>query len=138
MKKFLLPLLLISPSLFARSVSLKIEHKKMAQGNVLIAIFNESKEFPDGKSIIRQITPANSNGMTDIKVDLPDGEYAAAVFLDENKNNKLDKNILGIPKEMFGFSNNPKVLTGPPTFYESEIVVGDAQSNFKIKLIKLL
>jgi uncharacterized protein (DUF2141 family) len=110
----------------------------MAQGNVLIAIFNESKEFPDGKSIMRQITPANSNGMTDIKVDLPDGEYAAAVFLDENKNNKLDKNILGIPKEMFGFSNNPKVLTGPPTFYESEIVVGDAQSNFKIKLIKLL
>lgn len=138
MKKLILPLLLISPSLFARSVSFKIEHKKIKQGNVLIAIFNDPKEFPDGKSILRKITSSNTDGMTEIKVDLPDGEYAAAVFLDENNNNKLDKNILGIPKEMFGFSNNPKILTGPPTFYESEIIVRESESNFKIKLIKLL
>jgi len=138
MKKLLIPLLLISPSLFARSVSFKIEHKQIKQGNVLVAIFNDPKEFPDGKSIFRQISTANPNGMTEIKLELQDGEYAAAVFLDENKNNKLDKNILGIPKEMFGFSNNPKILTGPPTFYESEIVVSDSESNFKIKLIKLL
>ena len=39
-------------------------------------------------------------------IDLPEGVYAIALFVDANKNLKIDKNFLGIPKEQFGFSNN--------------------------------
>ena len=39
-------------------------------------------------------------------IDLPEGIYAIALFVDANKNLKIDKNFLGIPKEQFGFSNN--------------------------------
>jgi uncharacterized protein (DUF2141 family) len=42
--------------------------------------------------------------------DLPDGKYAVQVMHDQNDNNKLDTNFLGIPSEGYGFSNNPKVM----------------------------
>jgi len=42
------------------------------------------------------------------------GKYIFKYFHDENCNNKLDKNCLGIPTEGFGFSNNAKGSFGPP------------------------
>ena len=138
MKSLIMTLLFASTSLWARPISFKIEHPQMKKGNVLLALFNDSNEFPDKKSILRQITPALPSGVTVITLDLPDGEYAASVFLDENRNNKLDLNFLGIPKEMFGFSNNPKIFTGPPSFHESEFRVDESSKTLKIKLIKLI
>ena len=37
---------------------------------------------------------------------VPIGEYAITLYHDENGNEKLDKNVFGIPKERYGFSNN--------------------------------
>jgi uncharacterized protein (DUF2141 family) len=37
------------------------------------------------------------------------------VVHDQNNNLKLDTNFLGLPKEPYGFSNNPKVV-GKPSF----------------------
>jgi uncharacterized protein (DUF2141 family) len=46
---------------------------------------------------------------------LPAGDYGVAVIHDENRNAKLDRNFIGIPKEGFGFANNPHVgLSAPP------------------------
>ena len=47
---------------------------------------------------------------------LPPGDYAVAAIHDENRNAKLDRNFIGIPKEGFGFANNPRVLLSAPTF----------------------
>ncbi|HFU76072.1 MAG TPA: DUF2141 domain-containing protein [Arcobacter sp.] len=41
-----------------------------------------------------------------------------AIFHDENNNKKLDINVLGMPKEGFGFSNNPKISFSEPSFKE--------------------
>jgi uncharacterized protein (DUF2141 family) len=52
---------------------------------------------------------------------LPPGDYGVAVIHDENRNAKLDRNFIGIPREGFGFANNPHVgLSAPP--FESAIV----------------
>lgn len=48
--------------------------------------------------------------------DIPPGTYALAVVHDENMNGKLDTNVLGIPREGYGFSNDAKALLGAPTF----------------------
>lgn len=53
--------------------------------------------------------------------NLPPGDYGVVAIHDENRNHKLDRNILGIPKEGFGFANNPHVvLSAPP--YRAAIV----------------
>jgi uncharacterized protein (DUF2141 family) len=48
--------------------------------------------------------------------NLPPGDYGVAAIHDENSNAKLDRNFFGIPKEGFGFANNPHVGLGPPAF----------------------
>jgi uncharacterized protein (DUF2141 family) len=47
--------------------------------------------------------------------DLPEGTYVVSVYQDSNDNEQLDKNIFGIPKEKYGFSNNP----GRPNYGKS-------------------
>ncbi|HEY6563768.1 MAG TPA: DUF2141 domain-containing protein, partial [Pirellulaceae bacterium] len=42
--------------------------------------------------------------------------YAAACFHDENGNGKIDRGVLGIPKEGAAVSNYGKGLKGPPRF----------------------
>jgi uncharacterized protein (DUF2141 family) len=44
------------------------------------------------------------------------GTYAVSVFHDENSNGKLDRNILRMPKEGVGVSNNAAGHFGPPKF----------------------
>jgi uncharacterized protein (DUF2141 family) len=58
--------------------------------------------------------------------DLKPGNYTYKCFHDENKNQKLDTNFMGIPKEGFGFANNAKGKFGPPALEKTIInVKGD-------------
>ena len=47
--------------------------------------------------------------------DVPEGEYAVMVYQDLDGNKKLNRNLIGIPNEPYGFSNNPSLM-GPPRF----------------------
>jgi uncharacterized protein (DUF2141 family) len=47
---------------------------------------------------------------------LQPGDYGVAAIHDENRNAKLDRNLIGIPKEGFGFANNPHVGLSAPAF----------------------
>ena len=47
------------------------------------------------------------------------GEYAIKLYHDENNNRQLDKNFTGIPKEDYGFSNNPKGFLGSASYQEA-------------------
>jgi uncharacterized protein (DUF2141 family) len=55
--------------------------------------------------------------------NMPPGTYAAAVIHDENSNNKLDKNFLGVPTEGYGISQNHLHALRAPTWDESKFVV---------------
>lgn len=45
---------------------------------------------------------------------LQPGEYALMVFHDENANRKIDRNMMGIPKEEIGVSNDYRMSGFPP------------------------
>ena len=63
------------------------------------------------------------------------GRYAVAVIHDENMNHKLDRNFLGIPKEGFGFANNPHVTLSAPSWDAAAINVGCPTTTTDVKLI---
>jgi uncharacterized protein (DUF2141 family) len=48
--------------------------------------------------------------------DLASGDYAVAVYHDANGNGRLDRNRMGMPVEMSGFSNDAQGFMGPPSF----------------------
>jgi uncharacterized protein (DUF2141 family) len=66
---------------------------------------------------------------------VPPGKYGVAVFHDENANMKLDRNFLGIPKEGFGFANNPRVLLSAPSFQAASAQVSCPVTEIRIRLI---
>jgi uncharacterized protein (DUF2141 family) len=93
------------------------------KGSLRYLLFNSSEGFPDHaeKSLKQGSVSADH---TELKIsDIPPGSYAFTIFHDENDNNKLDTNFIGIPKEAFGFSNNPKILFGAPSFEKCEFEV---------------
>ena len=65
--------------------------------------------------------------------DLAQGNYAVALIHDENANGKLDTALM-IPREGFGFSNNPAIGFGPPKFAAARFAVGSGETTQSIKM----
>jgi uncharacterized protein (DUF2141 family) len=51
------------------------------------------------------------------------GDYAVAAFQDRNRNDKLDRHVLGMPKEPYGFSNDARGVFGPASWKEARVRV---------------
>ena len=62
------------------------------------------------------------------------GTYALAVFQDLNNNGILDKNRLSLPTEPFGFSNDPRLIFGPPNFKRCAFEMDSLPKHLTIKL----
>ena len=68
-----------------------------------------------------------------IKFDsIPAGTYVLSCIHDENSNSVLDQNVFGIPTEGYGFSNNPGITFGQPSFSQVKFTVAEKDS---IKMI---
>jgi uncharacterized protein (DUF2141 family) len=105
------------------------------KGNVLTCVTATPKYFPDcSKDPQAAKITVTALAARDFQVSLPrDGTYAIALLHDENSNRKLDK-ALFMPKEGFGFSNNPVVVTGPPKFDSAAFKVsGDTRVAIRMK-----
>ncbi|MFO7670248.1 MAG: DUF2141 domain-containing protein [Bacteroidales bacterium] len=66
--------------------------------------------------------------------NLPFGTYAITMMDDEDANLKMDK-FMGLPREGFGFSRNPKVGITAPKFEECSFVVDKPHHEITIKVI---
>lgn len=67
--------------------------------------------------------------------DLPHGTFAVSVLHDENGNGKMDKNFVGMPKEGYSASNNPKKKRRAPTFDEAKFSLTSAEQTVEIALV---
>lgn len=93
-----------------------VERLRSERGVLRLCLTADPDNFPaclDDRQAISRSVPASQSR---IRFDaLPVGNYAVAVIHDENRNRKLDT-FMGIPKEGFGFSRNPKIGFGAPRF----------------------
>lgn len=80
----------------------------------------------------QQLAPSGDTAQFVFK-DLPAGDYAVMVTHDENGNGQLDSNVLGMPVEGYGFSNNPNVMR-KPTFDEARIALPAAGAAIDVTL----
>ncbi len=95
---------------------LKIElRREHVGGSLQVLLFDNAENFENFTSPLRsERFPAD--GQQQLRVqDVPTGEYALLVFHDENDNEQLDVNFIGIPREPIGFSNEYRPR-GAPTF----------------------
>jgi len=102
------------------------------KGKVLVAVFNKSAGFPSesNKAVLLKEAKA-TKGKVEIPLEnLPPGTYAIACFHDANGDGELNTNLLGIPKERYGFSNNARPGFRAPTFAEAAVNLPDNSTVF--------
>ena len=72
---------------------------------------------------------------TELGMQLPAaGEYVIAAFQDLNGNGELDRNLLGVPTEPYGFSKLPPSKWRAPSFGEVATQVQGPQERLKIEV----
>ena len=100
-------------------IHVKVLDIRNSTGTVACALFDSAEGFPvdflRSATNIMVIKVRKTQARCDFE-DIPPGTYALGVIHDENMNGKLDVNVLGIPKEGYGFSNDVKAWFGAPSF----------------------
>jgi len=130
----LLPLL-IAASAPPPSVEVSITGLRSTKGQLLVCLTTNRKAFPDCSKDQNAVRMAvKTAAAADFVVPAPaKGVYAIAVVHDENSNNRMDK-ALFLPKEGFGFSRNPAIIAGPPSFKAASFAIdGEARQAIRMK-----
>ena len=104
------------------------------KGQVKIAMFNSAETWLGDHPKYNTTIDVNGKSVSWKLGDVSYGDYGIAVFHDENKNGKMDKNFLGIPQEPYGFSNNMRVTFGPPAWDRSKFSVRGPATEVSIEV----
>lgn len=120
-------------------LTVNVRLQNSAHGELAYLVFNSPSGFPgDPEKAIRHgflPIPAGSQSLR-IDTELPSGNYAVSVYEDLNGNHKLDRNLLGIPREPVGASNNPAGRLGPPRFGDCSFYLGATGLTININLVR--
>ncbi len=120
-----------------------VENLANQDGIVCFAAFKGPEGFPDdsAKTIAASCFEITALPLTFTIEGLTPGIYGMALWHDENRDGKLNKTIIGIPKEGLGFSNRAGIRLappGPPPFSDTAFEVKEGENETASKFTYLL
>ncbi len=125
-------------NLFSQKSSLiiEIEGLENRKGNINLTLFDSEEGFPeDIEKALRKVSHSLGTGPVVIEIrDLDPGTYGFAILHDEDGNHKMNKNMLGIPKEGFAFSNNFKPRFSGPDFSDVSFRIPPGETRIRIEI----
>jgi len=131
----LLVYLLMAGSSKISDLNLVIKGVDDIKGSMYIAVFDNEESFPDfGKQLVEKVLPVDAKTLNFTFKNLPNDDYAVAIFHDKNNNGVLDKNAFGFPLEPYGFSRNARARFSAPAFNDAKIELnGDETIEIQIQ-----
>jgi uncharacterized protein (DUF2141 family) len=119
----------------AADLTVTIAGLRSTAGVVRLSVYNRAETFLEASGrIARHKASVTSNPMQVTFVGLDPGTYAISVVHDENNDGKLNRNVLGIPLEGYGFSNDAPVILGPPSFAQAAVPVGQENTTITVTM----
>ena len=115
------------------SFQLTITGISKVEGEIRIAMF-DSREKYTKDPIHAVVLPVDSTTVIWTVDTLAFGEYAIAIYHDKNTNGKLDTNLLGIPKEDYGFSNDARGRFGPASWKAARFEVKEKEYHTSVRI----
>ncbi len=118
-------ILVLGWAAMAHSAELSVRVKDApADGVLVFQVYDSANAFGDFRDPLKEMRPERRADETYVISDVPAGDIAVLIYVDENNNGLIDKNFIGIPKEPLGISNNyrPK---GPPAFSRAAFRVSE-------------
>ena len=93
------------------SLMVRVQTEQPPQGQWMVSVRNRA-----GKPLKELVIPVASSKKEQV-LNLgiwKEGSYTLALYLDKNKNNRLDKGLFGQPLEPYAFSNNARASFSEP------------------------
>jgi uncharacterized protein (DUF2141 family) len=131
---FLSALLAATAGAQAAELTVVLQDVRAQTGLIKVALVDSQAGW-DGKAAPVQATGAPPSGeqATFVFKDLKPGAYAVLITHDENGNGQLDTNMMGMPVEGYGFSNNPRVMR-KPTWDEARFELAGEATHIDVAL----
>lgn len=140
MKKFasITSMAVLGLSLFASAAQagdlhVEVQGINEIKGDVRLAVFNQKGQWLK-QALISKSVSATQLSVNVLFENLPEGEYAVSVFHDLNSNGRLDSNMVGMPTEPYGFSNDAAGSFGPPSFDAAKITLNQDKKTISVRL----
>ncbi len=133
---------------WAADLTVRIEGARSAEGTLMIGVYDSIFGFdralklydqPDGFIRDRDrvagaaLRPVRGGGSLTF-AGLTPGRYAVIVFHDANADGRMDKNLIGVPVEGYGFSNEARGFLSPPDFTDAAIEVAAPGVTARVRL----
>lgn len=118
-----------------RDVRVVVSTPRNSRGHIICSLFDSQEAYsklrPTQKVMVVPMLPET----TCVFHNVQSGTYMVSAIHDENDNQKLDKNLFGMPREGYGVSNNHTYAMKAPVFGESTFSVsGATETVLKIEL----
>jgi uncharacterized protein (DUF2141 family) len=107
-----------------------------SDGFAMVALNNSMESYKGGENaaIAKTKVMVVDRKVQVVFTNIPYGWYGISLYHDENNNGKMDRNMMGIPKEAYGFSNNAKGFMGKPDYKDVKFELNSAEKQIVIKL----
>lgn len=122
-------------------VAVEITGLRSARGLVRACLTSHKQGFPkcaEANGDVSASAPASTQSVVFHFNGIRPGTYAIAVVHDENSNGRIDRALLLMPKEGFGFSRDAPVRMGPPRFEAAAFQVGNHPVHQAIRMRYML
>lgn len=116
--------MMASPCCVAADLVVIVKNVKSEKGQIVVTLYDQAGNWL--KSEYRKMNVAPKIGESTLTFkQLPRGEYAVATFQDQDGDGRMATNLMGIPTDPIGFSNDAKGKMGPPLFTDAKISVNE-------------
>ena len=134
------PIIEGAPECTSTELAIRINITKISKqkGSLVIDLHDDNPEhFLKSSKVLLRIRQAVTGKEMSVcmPIEMP-GQYAVGIYHDSNNNEKFDKNFLGIPKEHFGASNNPKFGLSKPPIEGSLFEVTETGADIELRMTK--
>ena len=112
------------------AVEVRVEGVASAKGTVYASIFLSPEGFPADKTMAfdYRAAPAQDGTVVLVFEAVPAGEFVVAVLHDTDSNEEMSFNLLGMPKEDYGFSRDARAAFGPPPFEKAAVSLQEGEN----------
>lgn len=116
----------------AATIDVHVTNTAGGKGNVNVAVCDRER-FLKQCPYTGRVPARDGETVVTIK-GVPPGTWAVLAYQDENSNGELDRNLIGIPSENYGFSRDARRRFGPPSFEDAAMPIRDDTATATVRL----
>ncbi len=109
-------------------LTIRVTNIKEIKGKLVVAIFDKKEAFLEEGKAYKNLVIDVTKPIMQYTIDkVQRAEYAIAVFHDKNSDGICNTNLLGIPREAYGFSNNFRPTLLAPKFEQVKLLIMESK-----------